>query len=502
MTSSRSPGHSRLPRIAVIGAGMSGICMAITLQRAGFTDFTVFEKTSAIGGVWRDNTYPGLTCDLPSRIYQFSFAPNPEWSSFFSPGAEIDRYLTDVAHRHNLEPHIRFDTEVRSAEFDGTAWTVRTDDGVEIFDFVVCATGIQHNPHIAELPGMASFAGSIFHSARWDHSAELVGRRVGVVGTGSTGVQLTTALAGKAAHFSLFQRTAQWMLPVPNPRYFDIARWLRRRYPVLDRLSYRTIHFSCEFLFDAVINPGWRRTAAAWICRANLRRVRDRDLRRALTPDYVPLCKRIVVSTKFYRAVQRPDVSVVTDAIERVEPRGIVTADGTLHELDVIVLATGFDPRSYMRPMNLIGTHGRTIHEEWESGPNAFETVALPGFPNVFLMLGPNSPVGNFPLTVVAEWQAQHIVGWLQRWSNGELSTVEPTRAAAEEYNAKIRAAMPNTVWTSGCQSWYLGADGSPDLWPFTPRAHRTMMQRIPDLANYHISTPAHPARVGEIAED
>lgn len=463
--------------------------MAITLVRAGFTDFTIFEKADDIGGTWRDNTYPGLTCDLPARIYQFSFAPNPGWSHFFAPGPEIKSYFDSLVENYGLVDHLKFGTEVRAAEFDGTRWTVISADGSAAeFDFLICATGILHHPRTPQLPGLAEFGGAVFHSARWNHDIELASSRVGVLGTGSTGVQLVTTLAGKTKQVTAFQRTAQWILPTPNFRFPRWSARLRKRVPMLDRISYLLTRSICEFFFDAAVTPGWRRAGAALVCRAHLLRVRDRTLRAALTPDYVPMCKRIVMSSGFYRAVQRPDVSVVTSAIDHIERRGIVTTDGVLHELDVLVLATGFDARAYMRPMQITGTAGRTLDDEWQDGPRAFETLTVPGFPNLFLLIGPHSPIGNFPFTAIAEAQAGHILRWLNRWQAGEFATIEPTRAATDRFNDDIRRAMPRTVWATGCSSWYLAADGTPELWPWSSRRHRALMLRRPDPNNYLVS--------------
>ncbi|WP_330257222.1 NAD(P)/FAD-dependent oxidoreductase [Nocardia sp. NBC_00565] len=479
----------RSPRVAIIGAGMSGICMAVTLQRDGIGDFILFEKADRFGGTWRENTYPGLTCDVPSRFYQFSFAKNPEWSHFFAPGAEIHAYFADVAHECGLASRTRFGTEVVGAEFDGARWELTTADGaVESFDFVLCATGFLHHPRTPDISGLGKFAGPMFHSARWNHDVELAGKRVGVLGTGSTGVQIVTALAGNVAHLSMFQRTPQWILPLRNRRYSRLTIAAHRRFPALDEFGYAVTRRVFEFLVDAVTRPGLKRELVGRICRANLRSVRDPALRAALTPDYQPMCKRLVVSGSFYRAVQRDSVEVVCDAIDHIEPRGIVTADGRLHELDVLVLATGFDAHAFMRPMGITGTDGRTLDQVWADGPRAFETVAIPGFPNMFLLIGPHSPVGNYPLTLIAETQAEHILGWIRRWRDGEFGSVEPTVEATRRYYEELWAAMPNTVWATGCQSWYLGKDGVPELWPWTPARHRALMARRPDPANYRLT--------------
>lgn len=466
---------------------MSGICMAITLFKNGFRDVTLFEKAHKPCGTWRENTYPGLTCDIPSRFYQYSFALNPDWTSFMAPGAEIDAYFNRVAADYGVLDAIRFGTEVTSAEFSDGHWVVTTSAGDhERFDFIISAAGVLHRPSVPAIKGLDDFAGSSFHSARWDHSVALSGKRIGVIGTGSTGVQIVTALAGDAAHVDLFARTPQWVAPLPNFKYRARTAAAYRKLPLLNRLTYRMMHYTFErILSTGPVKRGPVRTAMSLLCKANLRTIRDRRLRTAMTPDYQPMCKRIVVSSGFYRAIQRPDVDVVTADIDHIEGRGVVTTDGVLHELDVLVLATGFDAHAYMRPMNIIGRDGSTLEESWSEGPRAFQTVAMPGFPNFFMLMGPHSPLGNYALTAIAETQAGHISRWIKAWSDGDFDTVEPTEEATERFNAGMRTAMPGTVWATGCDSWYLGKDGLPELWPWTPGQHRAMLEKSPSFGDY-----------------
>ena len=477
----------RDPAVAVIGAGMSGLCVAIALLRSGIRDVTIYEKADEVGGTWRENTYPGLTCDIPSRVYQYTFARNPNWTHMFSPGGEIQAYFRGVADRFGLRNRIRFGTEVVDARFEGGRWVLRTDAGAESqVDFLISATGVLHHPRTPSISGLDSFGGNAFHSARWDHSVELRGRRVAIVGNGSTGVQLVCGLAGVAGRVMLFQRTAQWVLRLPNPRYSKFTFFTRNRFGWLDRMAYRGYSFAYDLFAVGLTKPGLRRKIMGALCHVSLREVRDPELRRALTPDYTPMCKRLVMSGGFYRAMQRNDVELVTAGIDHVERRGIVTEDGALHEADIIVLATGFDTHAFFRPMRLTGRDGISADDVWRDGPRAFQTVAMPGFPNFFMMLGPHSPVGNLALTAVAESQADHILRWIQRWRRGEFDTVEPTSSATESFNAQLRAAMPNTVWTTGCDSWYLNKAGVPEVWPFTPAEHRAMLANT-DSARYDL---------------
>jgi len=467
-------------RVGIIGAGMSGICMANQLKQAGLDDFIIYEKAREVGGTWRENRYPGLTCDVPSRFYSYSFAPNPDWSCHFSPGPEIQRYFEKVTDELQLRPHIRFGTEITEARWDEGRWTVWTRDGQrDVVDLLVTATGVLHHPNIPAIPGLETFAGAAFHSARWDESVHIPGRRVAVIGTGSTGVQITAALGGVAASLLVLQRTAQWILPVPNMPYSPLARLVLRGLPPLNRVSYRVYQHLLEAILGAAVTRnGLARKVLAALCRANLRLgVPDPELRRRLTPDYEPLCKRLVMSTGFYPALQRDGVELVTEKIDHIEPHGIVTADGRLHPVDVIVLATGFDAHAYVRPMQIVGENGVTLEQAWAQGPRAYRTIALPGFPNLFTLIGPHSPVGNHSLIAVAEAQAGYVMRWIERMRDNALAAVAPTSEATDRYNDELQRALPSTVWASGCKSWYLDAAGNPELWPWSPRRHREMLQ-------------------------
>lgn len=467
------------PRIGIVGAGMSGLCMAAKLRRAGNYNFTVYEKAQEVGGTWRENRYPGLTCDVPSRFYSYSFAPNPEWSHFFPPGKEIENYFIATAEDLGLREHIRFGSEMTSARWEDGRWRLRTADGhQDSVDVLVAATGVLHHPRMPGIDGLTTFAGSAFHSARWDHSVPLAGKRIAVIGTGSTGVQIITALSSIAGKLLVFQRTPQWILPLPNLPYSSASRTVLRRFPSLNKLGYRGYQRLLESTFGtAVVQPGWQRTLISTICRIALRLgVRDPDLRRKLHPVDQPMCKRLIMSGGYYAAIQRPMVDLVTERIERVEPTGVRTADGTLHEVDIIVLATGFDAHAFMRPMKLIGEHGLSIDDAWRNGPRAYRTVAVPGFPNYFMLIGPHSPIGNHSLIAIAETQTDFVLHWIDELRRGAISSTAPTPEATERFNAEMRSAMPKTVWTTGCNSWYLGADGLPELWPWTPARHREML--------------------------
>jgi cation diffusion facilitator CzcD-associated flavoprotein CzcO len=475
----------RQPRVIVIGAGMSGIAIGRALKRAGY-DFTILEKGTDVGGVWHWNHYPGLSCDVPSALYQYSWDTNPNWSRTFATGPEIQAYHRDVAERHGVAEHIRLDSEVVAAHHGPAGWTVKTGDGTTYeADFVVAATGVLHHPNVPDFPGADVFKGTVVHSVDWNDDIEVDGKRVAVVGTGSTGVQLVSALQPRVAHLTNLLRTPQWVLWAPT----ELAQpkpvqSLLRFLPLLNSALHQVSIGASGLYTDVVTKPSWRRRLVKRAAFAHLRTIRDPELRRKLTPDYEPLCKRQVISGCFYRAVQEPNVDVVVENIERFTEDGIVTADGRLHELDVVVLATGFKPHNYMRPMDLVGRDGLTIDEAWADGTYAYRMSALPGFPNLFMIMGPNSPVASLPMHWTAERSSEHIVAWLDRYARGEFDTVEPTAEATARFNEAVKVALGPTVWNTGCNSWYLKDDGAPDLWPFDRKTTQRWFAQ-PDLSDY-----------------
>ncbi|PTL59648.1 flavin-containing monooxygenase [Paraconexibacter algicola] len=486
----------RTPRVAIIGAGMSGIGMGCDLRRAGIETFRIFEKWDGVGGTWHANTYPGLHCDVPSRNYQFRFAPNPNWSRVFSPGPEIRAYLERVVDDFQLRDRISLRTEVDEAVWDEDrhVWTLTTKAGeVSEWDFVITACGGLVETRTPDIPGLDDFEGARFHSAEWDHSVPLEGKRVAVIGTGSTGMQITKGLAGVAGHFELYQRTPQWILPIPNRRYTRLTKWAMRRFgDQLEPLFFAGHQKLTEGSFGvAVVQPGWQRRLLSWMCRKHLDwTVRDPELRRRFTPDDLPMCKRLIIGTGFYQLFRRPDVELVDVGIDHIEARGIVTTDGVLHEQDVIVTATGFNAHQFVRPMELVGLEGRRLSDAWgEREPYGYRSVAIPGFPNVFMLIGPHSPFGNQSLFIISETQRAFAMGWIERWRRGEIAWATPTDEAAERFNAEMKQALPNTIWTSGCSSWYIGKDGLPSVWPWQASHHREIL-REPEPADWLVEQP------------
>jgi cation diffusion facilitator CzcD-associated flavoprotein CzcO len=481
---------SREPRIVIVGAGVAGIATAVTLQHAGFRDFTIVEKGADVGGVWYWNHYPGLTCDVPSQLYQFSFAPKPDWSKVFAPGGEIQRYLREVVERFDLDDRIRLNAEVISAVFIDPTWHIETADGARFeADFLIAATGVLHHPFTPDIPGLNTFGGDVVHTARWDDRIATRDRRIAVIGTGSTGVQIVSALQRDAGHIKHFVRTPQWVIWAPmGLAQPALLGNVLRRLPALHRRLYSGLLAGSRILTDIAVRPTWQRRLAQNYARRCLRiQIRDRALRDRLTPDYQPFCKRQVMSASYYRAIRSRNADVVTAAIDEFTPRGIRTSDGREHDVELVVLATGFQAHNYMRPMDLRGRDGLKIDEAWAKGPRAYRMTTIPGFPNLFTVLGPNSPTGSISLQYSSELTARYIAEWLRRFRDGEFRTVEVTEQATTNFTDDVMTALGPTVWNTGCNSWYLTEDGNVDLWPYDRKTMAAMLTR-PDDRDFHLA--------------
>lgn len=476
------------PRFAIIGAGMSGILTGIRLQEKGLTNFAIYEKAAAVGGTWRENTYPGVACDVPSHVYSYSFELSPDWSRRFSPGPEIRDYFERVAGKYGIDRHIRFNSRIDRVEHRNGRWELSGADGlVDAADFVVAATGVLHVPVVADIPGLNDFAGASFHTARWDHSVELTGKRVGIIGTGSTATQIVPAIVDKVKSLSLFQRTAQWIMPLPNPFYSEEEKQAFRDNPELLRQNYE--HWARRFnetFARAVLGDEAELDRIEKLCRDNLEdNVRDPVLKAKLTPNYRAACKRLIMSDEFYPAIQKPNAHLVTEGIERVEPQGVRTKDGKLHELDVLVIATGFNGHAFLRPMQVIGPQGNSLDGYWKESNRAYRSVALPGFPNFFMLVGPNSPIGNFSVIMISEMQVDYAMQLVDA-ALQEGAAIAPTAEAADRFNAALRQAMHGTVWQSGCKSWYFDKNGNVQLWPWSFEQFVEDM-RQPDLHDFEL---------------
>jgi cation diffusion facilitator CzcD-associated flavoprotein CzcO len=490
---SKSPApnaSSRNPRVVVIGAGMSGILSAIKLQEAGFDQFVVYEKADRLGGTWRENTYAGIACDVPSHFYSYSFALNPEWTQRFSPGQEIQSYFEETAQRFGVDARIEYGKQVQSCVFREGRWRIEIDDGSQDeADFIIAATGVLHHPSIPDFPGRDSFEGPAFHSARWDPNVSLADKRVGIIGTGSSAIQMVSALADKVPALTLFQRTPQWVAPAENPPYTEEEKAHFRANPeametIREEFARTMTDAFANVLVDAD-SPLLKLVHDN--CVANLENsVSDPELRERLRPDYRAACKRLIMSPNFYEAIQHPNAQLVTEGIERIEPGGVQTIDGRLHELDVLIFATGFHVDSFVRPMEVRGRTGTLLDDAWKDAPSAYMAISVPDFPNFFLLNGPNSPVGNFSLIDVAERQFDYVLQLLEMVRSGQCTGLSASGQAMDEFDRQRKKAARNTIWNSGCKSWYLDGDGLPTAWPWTYDKFREEMSN-PRLEDYEI---------------
>lgn len=438
-------------RVAIVGAGAGGLCMAMQLARSGERDFVVLERWDGVGGTWRANAYPGAACDVPSHLYSFSFAPRAAWSRVFAPQAEILTYLEACAERYGLGPHLRFGAEVRSAEWKGDRWHLELADGSSVeAQVVVWALGQLSRPRLPDIEGLDRFAGPCFHSARWDRAADLTGR-VGVVGNAASAVQIVPELAQNARSLTVFQRSAHWVLPRPDRAYTTAERWAFAHVPGVRLLHRARIFAALEARFVGFRAGSVFNRLAEVQARRHLATVRDPELRRRLTPDYPPGCKRVLLSSDYYPTLALPHVQLVDAPITAATAAGL-EAGGT-HELDAIVLATGFDTAAPLGSVRVTGRSG-TLAEAWRSGPFAHLGMAVPGFPNLYLLYGPNTNLGHNSILAMLECQVAYVLQALEH----EVLEVRPEVAAA--WDAGVQEALRDTVWSEGCGSWYVGEDG------------------------------------------
>ncbi|MFW6090729.1 MAG: flavin-containing monooxygenase [Actinomycetota bacterium] len=456
--------------VAIIGAGFGGLGAAVRLQQKGFPDFLIFEQADDVGGTWRDNGYPGCACDVPSHLYSFSFALNPSWSDTFSGQAEIWEYLRDCVSRYGLGPKLRLRHTVENAAWDGAAqrWRITTSQGTYTARVLISATGPLSDPAIPDINGLDSFGGTAFHSARWRHDHDLSGRRVAVVGTGASTAQIVPEIQPKVAHLTLFQRTPAWVLPRRTRPITPAEKAIYRHVPGAQRTVRGALYLGRELMGAGFLHPRINRFAQRLSERHLRRQVSDPALRDTLRPDYVMGCKRVLLSNDYWASLTRSNVDVVTEKIQRVEPTGILGVDGVHHDVDTIIFATGFhvtDPpiRSLVR-----GRDGRTLAEAWTPTMQAYLGTTVHGFPNLFLLLGPNTGLGHSSVVLMIEAQLKQVVKALQHVRRTGAAAIEPTAEAQQRHTARVDRAAAGTVWTAGgCSSWYLDATGrNSTLWP------------------------------------
>jgi cation diffusion facilitator CzcD-associated flavoprotein CzcO len=497
---SRNGAHAgRHVPIAILGAGLGGLGMSIRLKQEGVDDFLVFERDTDVGGTWWANSYPGCQCDIPSHLYSYSFAPNPDWTRTYPLQEELGRYARNVGERYGVMEHIRLGCEITGAQWDeeATRWRIDTSDGEFTADMLVAAPGFLSEPSIPDLPGLGAFAGEIFHTARWNHDHDLTGRRVAVVGTGASAIQTVPAIQPVVEHLGVFQRTPPWVMPHRDRPITNFERRLYRRFPALQRIVRAGVYWSREMIvpgltFEPRMMKGLQRIAR----RHMEKQVTDPELRAKLTPTYIMGCKRILPSNEWYPALQQPNVELVTDGIREIQPDGIVTADGRKHEVDTIVLATGFKVTDISLAHRIRDDNGVSMAEAWQGSPQAYLGTSVAGYPNLFFVTGPNTGLGHNSLLFMIEAQLTYVLDALRLMRQRGATRVEVRREAVEAYNAYIQRRLVRSVWnTGGCSSWYLDKTGrNTTIWPYFTWRYWQKTRRF-DPAPYRLSNGASAER-------
>ena len=457
---------SKTPSVAVIGAGLGGLCAGIKLKQAGFDDFVILEKAARVGGTWRENTYPGCACDTPVALYQFSFAPSLDWSHLFPRAPEVQRYTEHLIDTFGLRSHLRLGEEATAAVWDDarTCWRVTTRAGATLdVSAIVPALGQLNRPLLPDIAGRDSFMGPAFHSAQWDHSVDLAGKRVAVIGSAASAVQLIPEVAKIAQHLAVFQRTPNWVLPRLDRHITEEEKALLMTAPHVASLAREQLYQWADYLFWQAFS--WTREGRAAYTRMALVQLEDQvsdpALRARLTPDYPIGCKRVLFADDYYPALLRSNVSLVTDAIVRITPQGITTADGCSHAVDAIVYATGFETTGWQWSLDVVGRDGRHLRDLWHEAPEAYLGITTATCPNMFILYGPNTNLGHNTITFMLERQVEYTVQALRTMHERGLTAMEVTRAAQDCFNRDLQIALAKTTWADpGCRSWYKTADG------------------------------------------
>ena len=490
-------GEAQRTEVAIVGAGFSGLGAGVILQRHGFADFLIFEQAGDVGGTWRDNTYPGCACDVPSHLYSFSFAPNPAWRDTFSGQADIWDYLRGCVDRFGLRRHLRLGHTVQEAAWDDAAqhWRLRTSQGEYHARVLISATGPFARPSLPDLPGLDTFAGTVFHSARWRHDHDLTGRRVAVIGTGASAAQFVPEIVPRVASLALFQRTPSWVMPRRSRPITRLEQAAYRHLPGAQRAVRYALYWAREAWAVGFLHPWLNRLGQRLSLRHLRRQVADPALRATLTPRYVLGCKRVLLSNDYWASLTADHVDVVTEPIDHVTPEAVVTAGGNRYEVDTIICGTGFAVTDPPVMQHVYGRGGRSLAGVWTPTMRAHLGTTVPGFPNLFLLLGPNTGLGHTSVVLMVESQLRQVVKALRHLRRNGSAAIEPTEPAQRRYLKRVDRAMAGTVWTSGCASWYLDADGRVStLWPGYATGFRLRLSRFRP-ADYTTSPPvAAPA--------
>ncbi|MFD8497393.1 flavin-containing monooxygenase [Amycolatopsis sp. NPDC059657] len=459
-----------MPEVIIIGTGFSGLGMAIQLKRQGRNDFVLLEKADDIGGTWRDNSYPGCACDVPSHMYSYSFEPKADWSRAYSRQPEIWDYLKELTDKYGLREHIRFGEEVTSARWEDNQWVVGTSKGEYRGQFLVAGVGALHIPNIPALPGIERFKGHSFHSATWDHEYDLHGKRVAVVGTGASAIQFVPEIVGEVSELHLYQRTPPWVLPRGNGRIKESTQRLFERVPLVRKAYRNAVYWAAESLavgFNG--HPGILKVGEYFGKRHIAKQIADPELRRKVTPDYTLGCKRVLGSNKYYRALTSGHVDVITDGIQEVREHSIVTSGGVEREVDAIIYATGFHVTDSFDYLDIKGREGVDLASKWrDEGIQTHLGITVNGFPNAFFLLGPNTGLGHNSVVFMIESQIRYALDAMRMVRRSRAEAFEVRASVQAAFNDEIQRKLASGVWsTGGCTSWYLDSKGvNRTIWP------------------------------------
>ncbi len=473
--------------VTIVGSGFSGLCMGIKLKEAGINNFVILEKSPQFGGTWQVNTYPGCACDIPSHLYSFSFAQNPDWTRRFTNQPELWAYTQNIVANYQLLPHIRLNSALLSADYDDThgLWHVRTTQSQFTTKSLICATGPLSVPKRPNLPGLDSFTGKVVHTAQWDANYDFRGKRVAVIGTGASAVQLIPEVAPQVAHMDIYQRSAPWILPRPDRAITGLEKWLLRHVKPLQNLYRFKNYFSFEIRLLGFVTFPQVIKFVQWQALRNIHKhIKDPSLRAKVTPNYKAGCKRVLIISSYYPTLNRPNVTLITDAITQIRPGSIIDQRGVERPIDAIILSTGFDVEHSLGPIEIHGRNGKNLRQIAEGGLDAYKGVAIPGFPNFFTIVGPNTTLGHNSVIYMIESATTYLVQAIKLIREKNLHAIEVKEHINRQYNHALQQKFVGSAWASGCTSWYLSASGKNHvIWPDFTFRYRKLTKTFDEAA-------------------
>ncbi|MBD2859445.1 NAD(P)/FAD-dependent oxidoreductase [Spongiibacter sp. KMU-158] len=479
------------PHIVIIGTGFGGLGMAIQLKKAGIHSFTLLEKADSLGGTWRDNTYPGAACDVQSHLYSFSFEPKSDWSRKFGLQPEIRAYMESCAAKYGLHEHIQFNQEVLTATFDKhtAQWQLTTRNGENFnADVLISAVGQLNQPAMPNIPGMEKFQGDSFHSARWNHDIDLDGKSVAVVGTGASAIQFVPQIVPKVAKLKLFQRSGAWVAPKPDRPFTGFEQWLFETFPIFDRLYRTSIYWKNEIRAIGFTRFGFLLEAWGWQCKRMMRKqIQDPEKCEKLIPDYKIGCKRLLLANDWFPAINQSHVEVITDGIQEITEDGLTTKDGQHHPVDAIIYGTGFKATDFLTPMKITGLNGLDLNEVWKDGAEAYKGISVSGFPNLFLLYGPNTNLAHSSIIFMLESQIRYVMQCVRMLLAPGLAWMNVKASKQQEFSQQMQQQLQHSVWVAGCDSWYISDSGKvTNNWPGFTFSYRLMTGKL-DLQDYEL---------------